>query len=111
MIPYLEKTPSVIARAYPMSTARVCQPNRPGQYWGQLAYNERYRCGRPDEVGKRGMEGAKPLAHSVSLFKACFLHKWRITSRHFVVSVIGIVMNVPSIMHTRKNSCQGGCAF
>jgi hypothetical protein len=44
--------------------------------------------------------------HSLSLLSACFLHMNLTTSRTFVFSVSGIVVKVPSIRWTRRNSCE-----
>ena len=44
--------------------------------------------------------------HSLSLLSECFLHMKRITSRVLVISSIGMVVKIPSMSDTRRNSCE-----
>ena len=53
-----------------------------------------------------GWSHSSSSPNSDSLLSVCFLHMNLTTSRVLVVSVSGIVVKVPSIRWTRRNSCE-----
>ena len=58
-----------------------------------------------------GWSHSSSSPNSDSLLSVCFLHMNLTTSRVLVVSVSGIVVKVPSIMYTRKKSCEKSGLF